>query len=130
MGISQITKQVTITDQATVNPSQTLEEVAFFTPSGQQVTPGVILVTATSALISTAAKTTTSPVPPKNSIIAVTFTVGNNAASPTLNFNGTGAKNILLGGTAPTGAEATFGIGGVGLFFYDGTSLHQMGVYS
>jgi hypothetical protein len=129
MGIFNITKQVTITEQATVNPSQTLEEVAFFTPSGQQVTPGVILVTA-GALIGTAAKTTASPVPPRNSIVAVTFTSGNNAASPTLNFNGAGATAILLGGTAPTGAEATFVAGGVGLFFYDGTSLHQMGVYS
>jgi hypothetical protein len=129
MGISQITKQVTVTEQAAVNRSQTLEEVAFFTPSGQPVTPGVILVTA-GAAIGTAAKTTTSPVPPKNSIIAVTFTNGNSAASPTLNFNGTGAVNILLGGTASAAAEATFATGGVGLFFYDGTSLHQIGVYS
>jgi len=129
MGISNITKQVTVTEQATVNPTQALEEVAFFTPSGQQVTPGVILVTA-GAAIGTAAKTTTSPVPPKNSMIAVTFTNGNSAASPTLNFNGAGATSILLGGTAPAAIEATFAANGVGMFFYDGTSLHQIGVYS
>lgn len=129
MGISSITKQVTVTEQATVNPTQALEEVAFFTPSGQQVTPGVILVTA-GAAIGTAAKTTTSPVPPKNSMIAVIFTNGNSAASPTLNFNGAGATSILLGGTAPTAAKATFAANGVGMFFYDGTSLHQIGHYS
>jgi hypothetical protein len=129
MGLFSITKQATVVEQAAVNPSQILEEISFFTPSGQQITPGVILVT-TATAIGTAAKTTTSATPPKNSQIAVIFTNGNSAASPTLNFNGAGATTILLGGTAPAAIEATFAAGGVGLFFYDGTSLHQIGVYS
>ncbi len=84
----------------------------------------------TATAIGTAAKTTTSPEPPANSLVLIKFTNGNSAASPTVAFNGGTARNILLGGTAPLGAEATLAANGVGLFFFDGTALHQAGVLS
>ena len=129
MAGNKTTKQIIVTGQKTLVPSLIAEDCAFFTPSGQQLTPGVITAT-TATAVGTAAKTTTTALPPANSLVAVSFTAGNTAASPTLNFNGAGAVNILLGGSAPSAAEITLSANGVAMFFYDGTSLHQIGVYS
>ena len=40
-------------------------------------------------------------------LISIQFTAGNTANSPTLNINGTGAKQIRLGGGQPTSASGT-----------------------
>ena len=125
----KIVKQVVVNPQATQKSNQLSEEMSFFTPTGQAILPGVYQVT-TATAIGTAAKTTSTPAPPAGAMVGIAFTNGNSAASPTLNFNGAGAVNILLGGTAPAAIEATFAANGWGLFYYDGTSLHQVGVYS
>jgi hypothetical protein len=88
--------------------------------------PAVVTATA----IGTAGKTTTSDEPAANTIVPVKFTNGNSAASPTVAFNGGAARSILLGGTAPTGAEATVAAGGVIVCWFDGTALHQFGVHA
>jgi hypothetical protein len=62
--------------------------------------------------------------------LAVTFTSGNTAASPTIAFNGGTARAIVLGGAASAALEITVGNGGMGFFYFDGTSLHQFGVIS
>lgn len=129
MSGNKVTKQVSVVRQATPNNNLTLEDTAFFAPDGSPVVPGVRAYT-TATAIGTAAKVVSAAAPDAGSLIALTFTNGNSAASPTVNFNGAGAVNVLLGGAAPAGAESTFAAGGVGLFFYDGTSLHQVGVYS
>jgi hypothetical protein len=89
-----------------------------------------ITVITTATAIGTAAKTVTDNEPKANTLVAIKFTNGNSAASPTVAFNGGAAKNILLGGTAPAAIEATLAANGVALFFWDGTSLNQIGVYS
>jgi hypothetical protein len=129
MAGNKVTKQIIVTGQKNLVSSLIAEDCAFFTPSGQQLTPGVITAT-TATAVGTAAKTTTTALPPANSLVAVSFTAGNTAASPTLNFNGAGAVTILLGGSAPSSAEITLSANGVAMFFYDGTNLHQIGVYS
>ena len=64
-------------------------------------------------------------------LISVKFTSGNTASSPTLNINGTGAKPVLLGGTAPTGASGTgaayCAANGRTHYFYDGENFYQLG---
>lgn len=52
--------------------------------------------------------------------IAVKFTYGNTASSPTLNVNGTGAKSIAVYGSTAAGSGA-WSAGEVVLFVYDGT---------
>lgn len=81
-------------------------------------------------LIGTAAKTSTSPAPAENSLVHLKFTNGNSAAAPTVAFNGGAAKPVLLGGAAPGAGEIALSANGIAQFFYDGTSLHQIGVYS
>ena len=80
--------------------------------------------------IGTAAKTTTTAEPEANTIVFIKFTNGNSAETPTVNFNGAGARAIKLGGTASTAAKCTIAANGIAGFFFDGTTLHQLGVYS
>ena len=56
--------------------------------------------------------------------IHIKFTNSNTAASPTLNVNSTGAKNICKYGTTAPGVteEVTWSAGSVVSFTYDGTS--------
>lgn len=112
--------------------NQTFERIAFFnadgTPqTGRDFTFGAVT---TGTAIGTAAKTTTSAEPAADTIVPIKFTNGNSAASPTVAFNGGTARSILLGGTAPAAIECTLAANGVGLFWFDGTALHQFGVYS
>jgi hypothetical protein len=80
--------------------------------------------------IGTAAKTSTSPEPTTGSMVLLKFTSGNSAASPTVAFNGGTARAIQLGGSASAAIEITLAANGVALFWFDGTVLHQIGVYS
>ena len=65
--------------------------------------------------------------PTPGDILAITFTNGNSAASPTLNINGTGAKNIKLGSTNASTTTMTVGANGCVLMYYTGTSFQLMG---
>lgn len=129
MSGSKITKQVIVTSQASINATQVTEDTAFFTTGGLPVLPGFAPVTVAGA-IGTAAKTTTTAEPLAGTCLAVTFTSGNTAASPTISFNGGTARAIVLGGVASAAIEITAGVGGMGFFYFDGTSLHQFGVIS
>lgn len=80
--------------------------------------------------IGTAAKTSTAVEPTAGSVVLLKFTSGNSAASPTVAFNGGSARAIQLGGSASAAIEITLAANGVAMFFFDGTILHQIGVYS
>lgn len=103
-------------------------KVALFNPDGTPYVSndtGPVIVTATA--IGTVAKTTTSALPVANTFVPVKFTNGNSASSPTIAFNGGSAIPILLGGVASSGAKMTVAAGGVVVYWFDGTSLHQLG---
>ena len=56
-------------------------------------------------------------------MIAVKFSNGNTATSPTMNVNNTGAKNILIHGiTSLGGLDWSISEGDISLFVYDGTA--------
>jgi hypothetical protein len=124
-------KQVQVVSKA-IDSNQETEETALYNAAGAQFSisdlPYSVITTGTA--IGTAAKTTTSAEPAANTLVLIKFTNGNTAASPTVAFNGGTARNVLLGGTAPGAAEVTLAANGVALFFWDGTSLNQIGVYS
>lgn len=90
----------------------------------------VTTVVTTATAIGTAAKTTATAEPAAGTIVAVIFTNGNSAETPTLAFNGGAARVMKLGGTASAAAKLTVAATGVALFYFDGTILHQLGVYS
>ena len=127
--MDQMTVQAVVTPQSELKSDQGHLKLALFNPNGSlfglSATPIVI-----GTAIGTAAKTTTSDEPEDNSFVLLKFTNGNSAASPTVAFNGGSARAVLLGGTAPSGAESTFAANGVGLYWFDGTNLHQIGLYS
>jgi hypothetical protein len=81
----------------------------------------------TANAIGVAAKTAAGSAPASGDVAVLTLTNGNSAASPTLNIGGTGAKNILLGGSAPSAAAVTTAAGGIWTLRYDGTSWHLTG---
>lgn len=113
-------------------PHRKTEQITLFNADGSLYTGRNMafapVVTATA--IGTAAKTTTAAEPAANTIVPIKFTNGNSAASPTVAFNGGAARSIHLGGAAVASAEATIAANGVGLYWFDGTVLHQMGVLS
>lgn len=131
------TRQAKVVTQAAVAGSQFLESLALFnedgTPlnvqpqSGDDLDYNVITV---GTAIGTAAKTTTADEPADNTVVVIKFTNGNSAETPTVAFNGGAARAIKLGGTASAAAKFTLAANGVAMFFFDGTDLHQIGVYS
>jgi hypothetical protein len=118
-----------VTRSAAVDKHRMTAKLALFNADG---TPYGLVnqVVTTATAIATAAKTTTAPEPPAHSLVPIKFTNGNSAASPTVAFNGGAARNVLLGGTAPGAGEVTLAANGVAMFYFDGTALHQLGVYS
>lgn len=128
--MSQAIVQSTVATSGTINPNQVSEQVYLVNPDGSafngQSLKWVPIVTATA--IGTAAKTTTSSEPAAGTLVAIQFTNGNSAATPTVAFNGGTARAIKLGGTATAAADITVAAGGVVFFFFDGTDLHQFGV--
>lgn len=129
MSTHQTVNQTAVVYKAAADPNQKTEKTALFNEDGTPYTTIYPVVT-TGTAIGTAAKTTTSVEPKPNTLVPIKFTNGNNAASPTVAFNGGSARSILLGGTAPGAAEITVGANGVVMFFFDGTALHQFGVTS
>lgn len=132
MNTNNVTRQAMVKPGSAIDSNKTVEKMDLFNPDGTPFT-GRNLTYApvvTDTAIGTAAKVTTSPEPAANTLVPIKFTNGNSAGSPTVAFNGGTARAIYLGGAAPAGAEATIAANGVGLFFFDGTVLHQIGVYS
>lgn len=128
--------QAVVTSQAAVSPSQITEAFALFNDDGtpallpQTLNALPITVVTTGTAIGTAAKTTSSSLPEAGTLVAVLFTNGNSATSPTLAFNGGAAKAMVLGGTASAAAKIAIAATGIALFLYDGTVLHQIGAYT
>jgi hypothetical protein len=124
-------KQIRVVSKV-IDSNMETEEAALYGAGGAPLSasdlPVSVITTATA--IGTAAKTTTSAEPAANTLVAIKFTSGNSAASPTVAFNGGTARSVLLGGTAPAAIECTLAGNGVALFFFDGTALNQVGVYS
>lgn len=120
--------QATVATGTTVDDTTTTEEIQLFNPDGTPFVPGHVTEVTTATAIGTAAKTTTSPEPPAGTLVAISYTNGNSADSATVAFNGGSARSIKLGGTASTGAKHTLAAGGVGVYFFDGTTLNQLGV--
>ena len=128
---NRVTSQAVLVSQAAATKNQELEKIALFNSDGTPAGLGSVaapLVTATA--IGTAAKTTTSAEPLANSFVAIKYTNGNTADSATVAFAGGSARAIKLGGTASTGAKHTLAANGVGVYFFDGTVLNQLGVIS
>lgn len=128
-------RQFRVIPRAVADATTDLGEISLFDAAGAPVTlnapSGATFAPITTATaIGTAAKTTTSPEPAANTLVPVKFTNGNSASSPTLAFNGGSARAIQLAGVASTGAKITVAANGVALFWFDGTILHQVGVYS
>lgn len=86
-----------------------------------------IAVSSTTAA-ATAAKVATTVggtyTPATGDIIVVTFTLANTATSPTINIDGSGAKNILLGNVNPTAVAMA---GTKAMMWYDGTAFQLFG---
>lgn len=125
-------KQTRESTQATLDRNRAVEETAHFKADGTRFTgrdQAFAPVTVAGA-IATAAKTTTVAEPAANTFVPIVFTSGNSANSPTVAFAGGSARAIQLGGTASTGAKCAIAAGGVGIFWFDGTILHQMGAYT
>lgn len=129
--MNQVT-QATVTAQARPTAGRGMQRLALFNPDGS-VFGGQNLAFAPVTVgnaIGTVGKTTTSAEPAANTFVAVIFTNGNSANSPTIAFDGGSARAIKLGGTASTGAKCAIAAGGVGVFWFDGTVLHQVGAYT
>lgn len=125
---NQVVKHAVLASETTINANRIPEQIALFSSDGDAVSlmsPAALVTTDTA--IATAGKTTTSDEPEAGSIVPIKFTNGNSANSPTVAFNGGSARAIKLGGTASTGAKMTVAADGVVLFYFDGTTLHQLG---
>jgi hypothetical protein len=129
--------QAIVTTRDKIKRHKTVENFALFAEDGTPIDlhpqTGANLVhetITTDTAIGTAAKTTTSEAPLAGTLVAIKFTNGNSANSPTVAFDGGAAKPILLGGTPSTGAKCAIAANGIGVFLYDGTSLHQVGAYT
>jgi hypothetical protein len=129
MAGTKVTKQAAVTYQATINTNQMVEDTAFFSPSGAPLVPGFFPYT-TATAAATAAKTVAAAEPPIGTAIALTFTLGNTATTPTVSFNGGTARPIILGATPTVAAKIVIGATGTAFFYFDGANLHQFGVYS
>lgn len=129
------TRQLIVTEPSRLHELRKdypIEEVALFNEDGTPYTgrdDDFAPITVGTA-IGTAGKTTSSPEPEANTIVPIKFTNGNSAETPTVAFDGGSARAIKLGGTASAAAKFTLAANGVALFWFDGTVLHQMGVYS
>jgi hypothetical protein len=121
MGNKTVNQSI-VSTKTTIDPNQVTEETALFNPDGTPFTGRNLALEpiTVAGAIGTAAKTTTSAEPAANTIVPLKFTSGNSAASPTVAFNGGTARVIKI----------TLAADGIALFYFDGTVLHQMGVYS
>jgi hypothetical protein len=123
--------QVKLVPGTTPDPNQAMGTLHTYNADGTPLDVAADMAPiVTGSAIGTVGKTTTAAEPGVNTIVAIKFTNGNSATSPTIAFNGGTARAMLLGGTASAAAKITLAAGGIALFFFDGTNLHQLGVYS
>jgi hypothetical protein len=129
---NQVVQQAVVLTDPPQNLSQTTKALALYNESGAPLTgrDAVYAPVVVAGAIGTAAKTTTTPEPVANTLVPIRFTNGNTAAAPTVAFNGGTARVVHLGGSTPAAAECTLAANGVALFWFDGSILHQVGVYS
>ena len=127
---NELVGQFEIDPQAVPNPDIGMGQIALFHPDGTPVIAGSVVTATTATAIGTAAKVVTTAEPAANTLIAIKYTSGNSADSATVAFAGGSARAIKLGGTASTGAKHTLAANGVGVYFFDGTVLNQLGVIS
>ena len=84
-----------------------------------------------STIVGTAAKVGTTSsgayTPKSGDMLRVTFSNGNTANTPTLNIDGSGTKNIMLGNSQVTVSGLKVGTGAKVMLFYDGTSYQLYG---
>lgn len=127
-----VTQAVVVTDQTAHKPHQRVEKIALFDSAGNPFTglDQTFEPITVAGAIGTAAKTAVDAEPAANTFVVLKFTSGNTAASATVAFDGGAARAVRLGGAAPTGAELTLAADGVAVFWFDGTYLHQLGVYA
>lgn len=126
-------KRATVVAGAVGDKNMAMEQLALVGPDGTAGLPSgnvkhTPIVVGTAA--ATVAKTTTTAEPTANTLVCLKFTLGNSAASPTVAFAGGTARAIQLGGAAPLATELALSANGVALFFFDGTILHQIGMYA
>lgn len=117
-----------VVEGVSARPHQASQKLSLVKADGTSAFSHTPLVVA--GAIGTAAKTCVSAEPLTNTLVALKFTSGNSAASPTVAFAGGSARAIQLGGAASAAIEITLAANGVALFLFDGTILHQIGVYS
>lgn len=127
--------QLIVSNKAAVDPNQKIEYVAMFTDAGAPVSPfsgeaTIFTPITTGSAIGTVGKSTSAAEPAAGSLVAIKFTNGNSAETPTLAFAGGTARAMKLGGTASAAAKLAVAANGVVLFFFDGTVLHQIGAYT
>lgn len=127
------TRRAVVVRGAAAIPNQYAESLSLVASDGTDATAGVnvdypAVVTATA--IGTAAKTTTAAEPKANTLVAIKFTNGNSANAATVAFAGGSARAVQCSGAASTGAKLALAATGVALFWFDGTILHQVGVYT
>lgn len=120
----------------TLTPDATNDKVTISTITPKSATISHAICTtaaATAAKVATVDNSDTSFLVAAGAVIAVTFTYGNSAATPTLNVNGTGAKNIAIPSSATaqtTGNGTTYNSWGAYetlLFTYNGSQWVHLG---
>lgn len=121
-------RRAVVVRNAAARKNMSVERLSLVNADGTDALATPLVTTATA--IGTAAKTTASAEPPANTFVAVKFTNGNSAASPTVAFAGGSARAVQLGGSAPLATELAVSANGVALFWFDGTILHQVGAYT
>lgn len=128
--MAQTIQQAILTARSAINKNRSTLKLALFNSDGTPYDTEPVVQVTTGSAIGTVAKSTNAPLPRAGSLVAVKFTNGNSANEPTLAFATGGAKAIKLGGTASAAAKIAVAANGVALFFFDGTTLNQVGVYS
>lgn len=88
------------------------------------------LITIAESAIDDDTKTTTDGYPYEDTIVPIAFSNGNNASSITISFDGSDPIPVLLSGSPVSGSDLTLAEDGVALFYFDGISLHQLGIYN
>ena len=111
------------------NTADTAKPISTATQTALDLKQPKIIVGTCATAAATAAKTVTISgyTLAAGDILAITYTSGSTAASPTLNVNGTGAKSIYVAGVAADAATHTASSGGVVLYYYNGTRFDMMG---
>lgn len=126
--MNQKITQAILVEQDSFVEHQTVEKIALFNEDGSAFETGLNALVTVATAIGTAAKTTTADEPTANTLVPIKFTNGNSAENPTVSFNGGTARAIKLAGVAVAAADCTIAANGIGLFFFDGTDLHQTGI--